>query len=438
MVFMKGTIKVHLRFDKTLKNGMVPIEVIYSVSNQRKYVNSGQKIYPKYWNPTTQKCIYLPVKEAKKIHPSHQLSTEQEIDVIANQLDAICSKIRCVEQDFISRKVPFSSQIIINQFKSDETSLKKKEEPNNYVFEFINQYIADNSATRVKGSLSVYKSLAVHLRFYQEYTGKRVTFNSIDYSFFQSFQNFLLGRTIKLNNGESKGLLNNTTIAKILSTLKTFLAYARRRGIKTKDDYRDFRISRQTLEVIALTQYELDKLLSFDLSNNRRLGHIRDVFCFSCFTGLRYSDLKQLRWEHIKSDEIVLTITKTKSRLIIPLSKYSNSILDKYRGSVRPLPVISSQNMNYALKDLGELVGINEPMEIVRYRGPNRIVKVSPKYKLLTIHTGRKTFATLSLERGMSAEETMSITGHSDYKSFRRYVRITEERKKLVMNKAWG
>jgi integrase len=232
--------------------------------------------------------------------------------------------------------------------------------------------------------------------------------------------------------------LNNTTIAKLLSTLKTFLGYAKRRGVIINPDYKDYRIVRQELEVIALTQEELNRLFLCDLSNDRRLAKVRDVFCFSCFTGLRYSDLKQLRWEHIKSSEIVLTITKTKSRLSIPLSDYSSAILDKYKQAGRPLPVISSQNMNYALKELGELVGIDEQIEIVRYRGAQRVINVYPKHRLLTVHTGRKTFATLSLERGMSAEETMSVTGHSDYKSFKRYVRITEERKKLVMNRAWG
>ncbi len=435
---MKGTIKVHLRLDKTLKDGMTPIELVYSVSNQRKYLNTGLKVYPKYWDSITQRSRYVPLKEARRLQPLNHILTEDEVDDIANQLDLICAKLRAIEQGYSVRKEPFSSKMVLSEYRRQLIPLKKKEEPNNYVFDFISQYIRDNSVSRVKGSLSVYRSLGVHLKAYQDHSGRSITFESIDYSFFQSFQNFLIGRTVTLKNGESKGLLNNTTIAKQLSTLKTFLSYARRRGITLNDDYRDYRINRQSLEVIALTQVELDKLLSFDLSNNSRLGRVRDVFCFSCFTGLRYSDLKQLRWEHIKSDEIILTVTKTKSRLIVPLSKYSSSILEKYEDCERPLPVMSSQNMNYALKDLGELVGIDEPIEIVRYRGPNRIVNVYPKYKLLTIHTGRKTFATLSLERGMSAEETMSITGHSDYKSFRRYVRITEERKKVVMNKAWG
>jgi len=119
----------------------------------------------------------------------------------------------------------------------------------------------------------------------------------------------------------------------------------------------------------------------------------------------------------------------------------------------KPLPVISNQKLNQYLKGwqekgkdgilkhnkgLCEIAGINESIEIVRYRGTQREAIVYPKYELIGVHTGRKTFATLSLEKGMSSEEVMAITGHKDYKSFKRYVKITEQRKKVVMIKAWG
>ena len=94
--------------------------------------------------------------------------------------------------------------------------------------------------------------------------------------------------------------------------------------------------------------------------------------------------------------------------------------------------------MNIYIKELCKLVGINEEVEIVRYRGVNREAIVYPKYDLIKVHTGRKTFCTLSLEKGMSAEQVMSISGHKDYKSFKRYVNVTENLKKVVMLKAWG
>jgi integrase len=438
---MKGTIKVYPRVDKILKNGKAPIELLYSVKNQRKYYNTGERIYPKYWNKERQQGFYIPIREAKKLFPGIDpdlLLTESEINDLNDKLWTLMRAIDNHEKDFLRKKIPFDSQMVIDLLKSDKTPTLKITEPKNLVFDFIEQYIRDNSATRVKGSLSVYKALSVHLKAYETATMKRLTFDSIDYKFFESFQNFLIGRTKTDKEGNVSSLLNNTTIAKALSTLKTFLGYAKKHDIKVNDNYRDFKIRRESMEVIALTQEEFDTLYDFDLSDNKRLAQVRDVFCFSCVTGLRYSDLSQLRREHIKENEISITVTKTKERLKIPLNDYSNEILSKYNGMLKPLPVISSQNTNIYLKELCKLVGIKEDIEIVRYRGANREAIVYPKYELISVHTGRKTFVTLSLERGMSAEEVMTITGHSDYKSFKRYVKITEERKKVVMLKTWS
>jgi integrase len=438
---MKGTIKIYLRLDKILKNGKVPIELVYSVSNQRKYYNTGEKVYKEYWNNDSQRATYLPIREAKKRLPnvsSDLLLTESEINDINDNLYLIVKAIDNHEKDFIRKGLPFSSQVVMDLLKAEKRPALVKEDPSNYVFDFIDQYINDNSASRVKGSLSVYKSLKEHLKAYEAFSRKKVTFNTIDYKFFLSFQNFLIGRTKIDKAGVASSLLNNTTIAKALSTLKTFLGYAKLHGIVVNEAYRNFKIKRESLEVIALTQNEFDLLFNLDLSETKRLEHVRDVFCFSCVTGLRYSDLKQLRREHLKHDEISLTVTKTKERLTIPLSYYSLKILSRYKDMNKPLPVISSQNMNYYIKELCQKAGITEEVEIVRFKGVTREAIVYPKYDLISVHTGRKTFVTLSLERGMSAEEVMTITGHTDYKSFKRYVKITEERKKVVMLKAWS
>ncbi|MEQ7798178.1 site-specific integrase [Pedobacter sp. ASV1-7] len=437
---MKGTVNIHLRIDKTLKNGKTPIQLVYSVSNQRKYYNTGEKIYKEYWNSSAQKSFYIPIREAKKLLPNISpdlLMTESEIDEINDNLAEIVRGIDNHEKDYIRKDAPFSSQMIIELLKADKNPSVKKEEPNNYVFDFIDQYISDNSATRVKGSLSVYKSLKEHLKAYETAKRTRITFNLIDYKFFQSFQNFLIERTKTNKAGEISSLLNNTTIAKALSTLKTFLGYAKHHGILISDSYKSFKIKRETLEVIALTEQEFETLYSLDLSDNKRLAQVRDVFCFSCATGLRYSDLSQLNREHIKASEIDLTVTKTKEKISIPLSHYSETILNKYKDLHKPLPVISSQNMNIYIKELCKEAGINDEIEIVRFRGSKREAIVYPKHELITIHTGRKTFVTLSLEKGMSTEEVMSISGHSDYRSFKRYVKVTEQRKKVVMLKAW-
>jgi site-specific recombinase XerD len=292
----------------------------------------------------------------------------------------------------------------------------------------MERYIQDNAVTREKGSLTVYKSVKNHLSDYQKAIKQNITFDSIDYAFFQSFQSYLI---------ETKKL-NNTTVAKQLSTIKTFLNYARKYGYAVSDKYKHFKIKRESLEVVALTQDEFESLYNLNLKNNKKLDQVRDVFCFSCVTGLRYSDLQQLKREHINRDEIVMTIKKTKEILSVPLNGYSRQILSKYKDAHKPLPVISNQKLNEYLKDLCENAKINTPTEIVRFKGVERQVDVYPKHELISVHVGRKTFVTLSLEKGMSAEEVMSITGHKDYKSFKRYVKVTEQRKKVVMLNAWG
>ena len=257
---------------------------------------------------------------------------------------------------------------------------------------------------------------------------QRLITSRLTFSFFQRFQTYLIRNT----------KLNNVSIAKALGTLKTFLGYARKQGIAIDDTYKDFVIKREKLEVIALTQDEFQALLDIDLSTHKKLDHVRDVFCFSCATGLRYGDIRQLSRASIIGDEIKIMVNKTRTELTIPLNPVSSAILYKYRNNHKPLPVISSQNTNLYIKELCKKAGINTPIKIVRFKGTERIETVYEKHDLIHIHTGRKTFCTLSLENGMSAEQVMSMSGHSDYKSFKRYVDITDRVKRIAMDRAWG
>jgi site-specific recombinase XerD len=426
-----GTIRNTLRIDKALKTGKCPIDLIYQVAGQRKFFRTDVKLYPQSWDAETQKAIYLDKKNAKKLLPALNydlLPTSREIEDANSRLYELSVLITEIETRFKMDRVPFSSQMVIDKLNEQVKATTKKEVKSNVLFEFMEKYLADHKMSREPGSLSVYRALKNHLQNYCKLSGRKVTFENIDYSFFQSFQNYLIDRAG----------LNNTTVAKQLSTVKTFLNYARKQGVDVSMKYKDFKIKRENLEVIALTNQEFETLFNMDLSGNKRLAQIRDVFCFACATGLRYSDLNQLKPEHIKNEEIKLTVKKTKELLTIPLNSYSKAILRRYQEMVRPLPVISNQNMNYAVKELCKLAEIDEPVEIVRFRGVKREAITYKKYELISVHTGRKTFCTLSLEKGMSAEVVMSISGHKDYKSFKRYVKVTEEYKRVIMEKAWG
>ncbi|HEY0055877.1 MAG TPA: site-specific integrase [Pedobacter sp.] len=438
---MIGTVRIELRKGVSAKHGMTPLSLIYSLEGARKRYSLNLNIYPEYWEQKQQLAVFIPVKDARKLLPAipvNHLLTEVEIKDINKEIGKLKQCISEIEDKFKANKKPFSSDMVINELLASQGQVTKKEEPTGFVFDFMDQYIKDHEATRQKGSLSVYKSVKNHLEAYQYATGHKVTFETIDYIFFQKFQTFLIKRTKSDKAGNISPMLNNTTIAKALSTLKTFLGYARKSGIKVNGTYKDFEIKKQSLEVIALDQDEFDAILNKDFNGNARLEKARDLLIFSCTTGLRVSDMLQLRREHINNNTITLKVTKTKQDLSIPLNVISAGILDKYKEHHRPLPMISSQNLNYYVKEIAELCGINQPIEIVRFSGTKRIVKVYQKHELIKIHTGRKTFATLSLEKGMSAEEVMKIGGWEDYQSFKRYVNITEKRKKVVMEQAWG
>lgn len=94
--------------------------------------------------------------------------------------------------------------------------------------------------------------------------------------------------------------------------------------------------------------------------------------------------------------------------------------------------------MNEYLKELGELAKINEIIEQHRYSGNKKIKTTSEKYNFMTTHTARRTFVTLALEKGFRPEVVMEMTGHKNYATFKRYIKITNKVKKEEMNRLWG
>lgn len=442
---MIGTIRLNLRTDKARKNGKCPVEIIYSVRGQRQYLNSGINLFPANWSPEQQRAVYFKIKSA-------EYPTVSDVQEINRELTKFADDIAYIEKVFQINSVSISSKSVKDEFVRTRKVITKKEEPSKYLFDFIDRYINENESSRVKGSLGVYRSLKKHLYDFQSDSKLRISFDGINYAFFQSFQSFLLNKKIKVGNGFK--LLQNTTIAKQLSTLKTFLGYAQKHGITVDQSYRNFTVRREKLGVIALTEKEFLSLHNKDLTSSdyievdnsgktakisfKTLSKVRDIFCFSCATGLRYSDLMSLQWENVKGDEIRITVTKTKELLTIPLNGYSTEIIKRYIGKARPIPTMSSQKFNEYIKELCKLVGINDPTQITRFTGGTRQTEVYPKYELISAHVGRKTFCTLSLEKGMSAEQVMKISGHHDYRSFQRYIQVTENIKRRAMHLAWG
>ena len=236
--------------------------------------------------------------------------------------------------------------------------------------------------------------------------------------------------------------MRNTTIGKQLSFLKWFLRWAFKKGVHQNNAYDSYKPKLKSTQkkIIFLTWDELNRLREFKIpSNKQALERVRDVFLFQCFTGLRYSDVFNLRRSDIKGDHIEVTTVKTSDSLIIELNNNSKAILDKYKDVAfeddKVLPVITNQKMNDYLKELAEMVGIDEPVRQTYYKGNERIDDVTPKYALLGTHAGRRTFICNALALGIPPQVVMKWTGHSDYKAMKPYIDIADDIKANAMSK---
>ena len=231
--------------------------------------------------------------------------------------------------------------------------------------------------------------------------------------------------------------LRNTTVQKNWKLLKWFLKWADKNGYIKNKDYLDFNPHLKNVrdkEVVFLTWNELMKVHNLHFPDSKKyLERVRDVFCFQCFTSLRYSDVAKLKREDIARDVVKVVTAKTGDTLKIDLNKYSRAILEKYKDCPRPLPVISNQRMNIWLKEVCYLAGIDEPITLVYYRGAERIEETHPKYELIGTHTGRRTFICNALTMGIPAATVMEWTGHSDYKAMKPYIKIADEEKAKAM-----
>lgn len=152
----------------------------------------------------------------------------------------------------------------------------------------------------------------------------------------------------------------------------------------------------------------------------RFLGKItRDIFLFSCFTGLAYIDTKELTYHNINlgldgSQWIYTKRQKTKTTSNIPLLGQAELIIKKYKSHPtclnrgRLLPILSNQKMNAYLKEIADLCGIN---------------------KELTYHIARHTFATtITLSNGVSIESVSKMLGHRSIRTTQHYAKILDKK----------
>ena len=187
------------------------------------------------------------------------------------------------------------------------------------------------------------------------------------------------------------------TVAKSVKHLKAFLRHLRDdRQLALAIELRQVKVHWAEVEKMYLTAAELALLETVELSES--LVATRDAFLFCCYTGLRHSDLHDLSVANVRewdgSRLLRLTQTKTRTAVSIYLSASAAALLDKYAGTrAGLLPAYTNQAMNRNLKEIYQLAGLGARMEVVTVEQGRVVKRNLPKYRLVTMHTARHTFA---------------------------------------------
>jgi integrase len=256
---------------------------------------------------------------------------------------------------------------------------------------------------------------------------KKLTFDDIDMDFFYGFVEF----------GTANGL-KPSTLSKRIIQLKTILREATERGLNNKNTYlsKKFNVKGEPFKTIYLNDSELMELFKLDLSENKRLDKVRDLFLVGCYTGLRFSDLSVLTEKNIIDDFIEIETQKTREAVAIPLHPIVRHVLKKYNGG---LPrAVSNQKMNEYLKEIGQMIeNLNEVFSRTMTKGGKEITINSKRYLQVSTHTARRSFASNLFVKGVPSQTIMKITGHKTEKSFMQYIKITPKENAKLIQMIW-
>ncbi len=293
-------------------------------------------------------------------------------------------------------------------------------------FDVFNEYIGAKSSDVSDLTIKKYRTVLTSLKEFSP----NITFDKVDLKFYDKYVAYLRsrkpqGRQKTRDEGKQIGLLNDTT-AKYLEVLKNFLKWSCERKYHTNNIYLDssFKAARQPKnDIVTLRLDELKQLYEFDFSDNIRLERVRDLFCFACFTGQRWSDISAFRKEQLQGEVWRFESYKTRKVISVPLVGYAAPAIDILRKYDYKLPEITSQRFNEYIKEAATLAKLNRPVQIKRFIGKDEIITDKPLHDYISSHTGRRTAVSILLNvEKLPIHKVRDITGHADLKTLDKYL----------------
>ena len=379
----------YIRRDKTNKKGEAPVFMRLTINGERADASIKRFIEPHAWNSAKGKAN-------EKSRGGKDLNL---------YLDAISANILRIQRDLELDKKEVSAQIILNRYLGKEQSDRHT---------LMEVFRAHNEKCRALSGISLAPATVIRyettLRLTEEFLQKNYKkedcyLDEVTNQFIEDFEFFL--KTVRR-------CCHNTT-TKYLLNFKKIIRIALAKGWMKKDPFAQVHFHFEPVEREFLEKQELKAMLNKEITITR-LAQVRDIFCFCCLTGLAFTDVQQLRPEHLVADIhgkiwIRKARQKTKNMCNIPLLDEAQKIIDRYRDHPYCqthgvlLPVCSNQKMNSYLKELADICGIR---------------------KNLSTHCARHTFATLTLASGATIDNVAKMLGHANVNMTRRYAKVLD------------
>lgn len=390
----------------------------------RLSLNLGYGIDVAKWDKETQRCIRNTTHGKKSIAAAEinrkinewEDAAEAAFDAIGRNDTATPAEIKSKIYNYLG--LATDNYVI----KAEGTTM----------VDVINEFLRIESVRRglVDRSKRNYASLR---HDFTHYKGGAICIEKFDKDEFADYYNYLL-------ECDKAG----KTISTRLKILKSLLHWAEKSGYNVPNNWKDYKpkVALLPKTIVYLTWNELIQVYNFACNTDKLREKQKDVtfmFLLSCFSGLRLSDLRNLRKSDIHNDCINVTTIKTNATISINLNDYSRSIIDRYMGTDnkdgRLFPPHSNTYNTYkeTLATVLRNAGITDKVTLTYYKGGVRHEDIVPKCDCITMHCGRRTFITNAISMGIPPNVVMQWTGHSDYAAMLPYIAITSQAKRDAM-----
>jgi len=390
---MKTKITLHFYAKSTKANaaGQLPIYVRLTVDGKRLEFSTKKFVENSKWSSELSKMK----------------GTTEEARSINSYLDLMKTKVFNAQMELMHRK----ENLTIENFKEKLLGTEQRQrmlipifqDHNNKIKELIGKEYASGTLERYKTSLS-------HtIEFLQwKYKVSDIEINKIDYAFVTDYEFWLRSVRNCANNTAVKYIKNFSKIIK-LCLANDWL---------DKNPFANYKSKVKEVERVYLSEEEIQNIINKDFKTER-LSLVRDIFLFSCFTGLAYIDVKNLTKSHISigidGEKWIFTHRqKTETASKIPILPVTQMIIDKYadhpksNNEDRLLPILTNQKMNAYLKEIAGVCEIE---------------------KELTFHIARHTFATtVTLTNGVPIESVSKMLGHKNLRTTQHYAKVLDKK----------